>query len=129
MPSPRARDSSSHASPSGPDPTACASGRSLGGIRSAIPTTCASALAAAFLVAGCGGGHAAAPGRAIFSSSCSGCHTLTGHDTRARGGDLAIADLSVAEIVSFVRVMPVRLTPAEESEVAAYVHAAFRRRY
>jgi mono/diheme cytochrome c family protein len=80
------------------------------------------------LLAGCGGGHADVRGRAIFASSCSGCHTLTGHDTHARGGDLAIAHLSVADIVSFVRVMPVRLTPAEESEVAAYVHAAAVRR-
>ena len=82
------------------------------------------------LAASCGGKSSAsqraqlAEGRALFTQSCSGCHTLTGHDTRATGGDLAIADLDVAEIVSFIRVMPVHLTSRDEQLVAAYVHAA-----
>ncbi|MBV8479100.1 MAG: cytochrome c [Actinobacteria bacterium] len=67
-------------------------------------------------------------GKAVFASSCSGCHTLTGHDTEARGGDLAIAKLSAADIESFVRVMPVHLRPAQEAAVAAYVHEEALRR-
>jgi len=67
-------------------------------------------------------------GRAVFSASCAACHTLTGRDSRARGGDLAIAKLSAADIASFVRVMPVHLSPAEVDAVAAYVHAAARTR-
>lgn len=54
--------------------------------------------------------------------SCSGCHTLTGHDTQVPGGDLAMTTLSVADIESFVRVMPVHVTKAEVSDVAEYVH-------
>lgn len=65
----------------------------------------------------------------MFAAACAGCHTLTGHDTRAPGGDLAIARLSPSEIASFVRVMPVRLSRAEVDAVAAYVHAAPRRRH
>jgi mono/diheme cytochrome c family protein len=80
------------------------------------------------LAAGCGGGRHLATGRTIFARSCSGCHTVTGHDTRAPGGDLAIARLSVGEIESFVRVMPVRLSRGEEAEVAAFVYAASDRR-
>lgn len=63
-------------------------------------------------------------GKAVFASGCSGCHTLTGHDTQVPGGDLAMATLSVADIESFVRVMPVRITRAEVAAVAAYVRGA-----
>jgi hypothetical protein len=35
--------------------------------------------------------------------------------------------LSVADIESFVRVMPVRLTPADADAVAVYVHDQTRR--
>lgn len=82
------------------------------------------------LATSCGGRSGAsqraqlAEGRALFTQSCSGCHTLTGHDTRATGGDLAIADLDVAEILSFIHVMPVHLTTREAQVVAGYVHAA-----
>lgn len=83
------------------------------------------AVAAAVVVplCGCGGHRHAQPGRAVFAASCAGCHTLTGHDTRVRGGDLAIARLSAADVASFVRVMPVRLSPRQVAAVAAYVHA------
>jgi mono/diheme cytochrome c family protein len=79
--------------------------------------------------AGCGGeggAHARelARGKAIFARSCSGCHTLTGHNTTVRGGDLAIARLSSNEIAGFVRVMPVRLDAPQVAAVAAYVHSA-----
>jgi len=62
-------------------------------------------------------------GKAVFASACAGCHTLTGHDTRAPGGDLAVAKLSEATILSFVRVMPVRITEGDSRAVAAYVAA------
>jgi mono/diheme cytochrome c family protein len=83
------------------------------------------AAAVVVVVAACGGGHARTqvPGRAIFAGSCSGCHSLTGHDTSMPGGDLAVAKLSTADIASFVRVMPVRLSAAQVEAVAAYVHA------
>lgn len=58
----------------------------------------------------------------MFARACAGCHTLTGHDTSVPGGDLAMQKLSVADIESFVRVMPVRLTRADADAVAAYVH-------
>lgn len=63
----------------------------------------------------------------MFDRACAGCHTLTGHDTHASGGDLAIATRTTAEIASFTRVMPVHLTPDEVTAVAAYVHAAAAR--
>ncbi|HZT90538.1 MAG TPA: cytochrome c [Gaiellaceae bacterium] len=78
--------------------------------------------AALLLLAGCGGGPAVS-GRAVFSHSCSGCHTLTGHDTNVDGGDLAVGHFSVAEVESFAAVMPVRprLTSDELHAVAVYV--------
>ena len=80
-------------------------------------------------LAGCGGGHSRLSGqlrqgRAVYEESCAGCHTLTGRDSNAAGGDLAIARLPPADIRSFVRVMPVHLSHAEVDAVAAYVHAA-----
>ena len=83
------------------------------------------------ILSGCGGRRQAEStpqrGRAVFAAACAGCHTLTGRDSRAPGGDLAIARLSAADIASFVRVMPVHLTPADVQAVAAYVHAAAMR--
>ncbi|HEY2072445.1 MAG TPA: hypothetical protein VGG88_02595 [Gaiellaceae bacterium] len=58
----------------------------------------------------------------MFANACSDCHTLTGRDTSVAGGDLAMEVLSVADIESFVKVMPVHLTPANAAAVAAYVH-------
>src|SRR5579864_854334 len=83
--------------------TGSASGRSPAAIRSVIPTTCVSA-ALVVVLAGCGGGAAKKPnavvthGESVFTSSCAGCHTLTGHDTTSPGGDLAVAKLSEAII-------------------------------
>lgn len=88
--------------------------------------------AVTLLLCGCSG-HRQAPstlakdGKAVFASACAGCHTLTGRDSRAPGGDLAIARLSAADIASFVRVMPVHLSLAQVDAVAAYVHAAAMR--
>ena len=69
-------------------------------------------------------------GRLIYTHSCSTCHTLTGHDTHAPGGDLLEADLGVADLASFARTMPVRppLTVADAVAVAQYIRAAAHRR-
>lgn len=75
---------------------------------------------AAFAVTGCGHGVS---GRHLFASQCAHCHTLTGHDTRVEGGDLGGLTLTVGEVESFVRVMPVRrpLTARELRAVSSYV--------
>ncbi|MGZ4333237.1 MAG: c-type cytochrome [Gaiellaceae bacterium] len=80
------------------------------------------AVAAATLLTGCGG-HSTSAGRAIFRSSCARCHTLTGHDTNATGGDLRVGRLSAADVASFVRVMPIEppLDRADTRAVARYV--------
>ncbi|MBV8079254.1 MAG: cytochrome c [Actinobacteria bacterium] len=77
--------------------------------------------------AGCGGPTALDRGRAIFTRDCSSCHTLTGHETAVAGGDLAVVSMSLADLASFTRAMPVRLSPGEVRAVAAYVHASMRR--
>src|SRR5437879_5791152 len=123
MRSPPAQADSSPASRSGQARMASASGRSRAATRWVTLTTCASALA----LAGCGGHHGAT-GSTIFQRSCAGCHTLTGHNTRTPGGDLAMTALGVADIAGFVRVMPVRLNEEEIDAVAAYVHAVERAR-
>jgi len=88
-----------------------------------------SSVAALTLLCGCGGHGQAQPavlrrGRSVFASACASCHTLTGRDTRARGGDLAIATLSARDIAGFVRIMPVHLSRADVEAVSRYVHAA-----
>jgi mono/diheme cytochrome c family protein len=82
----------------------------------------ASAATAALILCGCGS-TAATSGHAIFDRACAHCHTLTGHDTDADGGDLGLGSLTVTEIESFTRVMPARpaLTAAEIRAVARYV--------
>jgi mono/diheme cytochrome c family protein len=79
------------------------------------------------LLCGCGGRTAATGkepplGKIVFEHACAGCHTLTGRDNPISGGDLASARLTVGELRSFVRAMPVRLSPAAVDAVAAYVH-------
>jgi mono/diheme cytochrome c family protein len=63
-------------------------------------------------------------GRTIFARECSGCHTLAA-ETRGRlsGGSLRDYRLTVRQIESFVRVMPVRrrLTAREVVAVSEYV--------
>jgi mono/diheme cytochrome c family protein len=63
----------------------------------------------------------------VFAAACAGCHTLTGRDSNAPGGDLAIAKLGARDIASFVRVMPVHLSPADVEAVATYVHVVAAR--
>lgn len=86
-------------------------------------------VAAVALLAGCGdgGGGQDARGRTIFDRSCSGCHSLTGRDVGRPGGDLAALRLSRADVASFGRVMPVRLSADEVDAVAAYVVDRARR--
>ena len=92
-------------------------------------TRATGALTAALVLSSCGA-TTASPGKTIFARSCSHCHTLTGHDTKADGGDLAIGSLTAAQVASFARVMPVRprLTSAEIGLVARYVAQAERSR-
>ncbi len=80
------------------------------------------------LVAGCGGKPSAIRGHEVFGRACARCHTLTGHDTSAPGGDLAVGHLDVAAVTSFTRQMPVRLSGDDVRAVAAYVTARERRR-
>jgi mono/diheme cytochrome c family protein len=89
------------------------------------------AVAGALVVtlAGCGGTSGLDRGRAVFRRDCSHCHTLTGHDTHASGGDLAVGDLSIPVLASFVRAMPGRLSRGEVADVAAYVRAVQKREH
>ena len=63
-------------------------------------------------------------GRMVFSDSCAGCHTLTGREHGAEGGDLLLPSFSVADFASFARIMPVRprLSEADVQAVAEYLH-------
>jgi mono/diheme cytochrome c family protein len=61
-------------------------------------------------------------GAALFKSTCTACHTLDASG-RASGGDLALSVLPVSDLVSFERIMPVKLTPAQLYDVALYLHA------
>ena len=85
--------------------------------------------AAALVAAGCGGAKSTERGRAIFVQQCAGCHTLTGKEHGAPGGDLAIPHLAERDVASFARVMPTshRLSAAEAAAVARYVVATRRR--
>jgi mono/diheme cytochrome c family protein len=77
-------------------------------------------LAVALATAGCGGSQLAR-GHHVFATRCTGCHTLTGHDTSVDGGDLGVGCMTAAQVASFARVMPVRLTRRQTRDVAAYV--------
>jgi mono/diheme cytochrome c family protein len=79
-------------------------------------------------VGAAGLGRESPDGRAVFASSCSGCHSVDGGAARTPGGDLTGYRLTAAEIASFAAVMPVhpRLSAAEIRAVAAYVAARER---
>jgi mono/diheme cytochrome c family protein len=85
--------------------------------------------ALALIAAGCTHGTLAsaksATGGRIYTRSCSTCHSLTGHNTHAAGGDLVNANLTIADLASFARTMPVRppLTTADADAVARYIYA------
>jgi hypothetical protein len=78
------------------------------------------ALALLLALSGCGG-SASSRGHRVFASGCTSCHTLTGHDTNVDGGDLGVGCMTAAQVASFARVMPVRLTPRQTHDVAVYV--------
>jgi mono/diheme cytochrome c family protein len=92
---------------------------------------CPPALTAAALtlvLCGCGGHSTNQTGRqgqgkAIFASVCTGCHTLTAAANTKPGGDPAIPGLTIAQLATYVRVMPVHLTPGQIDAVAIYLHA------
>jgi mono/diheme cytochrome c family protein len=60
----------------------------------------------------------------VYARSCSGCHTLVGHESGAEGGDLLNARLSVTALASFAEAMPVypALTHGEALSVARFIH-------
>ena len=80
-------------------------------------------LASATVLAGCSGARSSSSGRAVFARFCAQCHTVTGHETNASGGDLRVGRMSVTAVASFVRVMPVhpRLDREQTQAVARYV--------
>ncbi len=82
-------------------------------------------LAAATILAGCSSARTSSSGRTVFARFCAQCHTLTGHDTNAAGGDLRVGRMSVTAVASFVRVMPIhpRLDREQTQAVARYVAA------
>lgn len=85
-------------------------------------------IAAGATLSACGqaGGR---PASAIFSSSCSGCHTLSaGAARRTVGGDLLPYRMTRAQMVAFVREMPVprTLSAADVQAVSDYVLALQR---
>lgn len=73
------------------------------------------------VLAGCGGQSGS--GRAVFHHDCAGCHTMTGHDTSISGGDLGATGLTIRQLESFTRVMPLRtkLSRAQVHAVAVYI--------
>ena len=75
----------------------------------------------ALVATGCGGSHLS--GRAIYVHRCAQCHTLTGHDTGASGGDLVHPSLDLKTLESFTAAMPVRpkLSRGDVEAVARYV--------
>jgi mono/diheme cytochrome c family protein len=85
------------------------------------------AAVAAVVLCGCSSNGTSAGAR-IFERSCAHCHTLTGHDTYADGGDLALGSLTTAQIASFTRVMPVQppLSTGQTAQVARYIKEAER---
>ena len=86
------------------------------------------ALAIVAAAAGCGsgGGSLHAGGAALFAADCAMCHSLTGRQSpRRQGGDLLALHTTRAEMLEFVREMPVphRLRSAQLQTVADYVRA------
>ena len=86
------------------------------------------ALAVAAVSAGCGSGGSSqrADGASLFAEDCGMCHSLTGHQSPGRqGGDLLAVHMTRAEMLEFVREMPMphHLSSAQVETVADYVRA------
>lgn len=97
--------------------------------------TALTALTLAVALAGCGSSSAPVPssrpaaGRALFSASCGGCHSLTGHGTPSQqGGDLLGLRLRRSVALQFAREMPVRrtLTKSQLGAIVDYIAAVQR---
>jgi mono/diheme cytochrome c family protein len=59
----------------------------------------------------------------VFAHSCQSCHSLVGNESRHKqGGDLLGYNLTRAQLTSFTRVMPARLTAAQLRAVVDYVY-------
>jgi mono/diheme cytochrome c family protein len=70
-------------------------------------------------------GPAAAAGEVVFAHSCSACHSLIGNESlRKQGGDLLNYKLTQAQLISFTRVMPARLTATQLEAVVRYIMRA-----
>ncbi|MBV8220246.1 MAG: cytochrome c [Solirubrobacterales bacterium] len=87
------------------------------------------ALAVAAVATGCGSsaGQPRATGRALFAEDCAVCHSLTGHASpRQQGGDLLGFQMTRAQMLEFVREMPVPhpLSSDQQETVADYVRSA-----
>ena len=99
----------------------------------AIPAALVSA-ALTVALAGCGASSPSnagvhAEGQALFKSSCSGCHSLTGHESsRYQGGDLVAARLPRGVALQYAREMPVRhaLTRPQLQAIVDYIAAVQR---
>ena len=86
--------------------------------------TALAALAIAAASAGCGSQHAS--GAALFAEDCATCHSLTGRQSpRRQGGDLLALHITRAQMLEFVREMPVphKLSSAQLQAVADYVRS------
>jgi mono/diheme cytochrome c family protein len=86
------------------------------------------ALAIAGIVAGCGSGGDSQrdSGRALFAENCAMCHSINGRPSpRQQGGDLLGAHMTRAQMLEFVREMPVphHLSSAQQETVADYVRS------
>jgi mono/diheme cytochrome c family protein len=117
-----------------PEPVAARAGsraridarRTLGPVRT---RTALAAFAAVIACAACGssGSSRRAPeGASLFTEDCAMCHSLTGRQSpRLQGGDLLDLHTTRADMLEFVREMPVRhaLTAAQIAAVADYVRA------
>ena len=72
------------------------------------------------------GSPRAADGASLFTEDCAMCHSLTGRQSpRRQGGDLLALHTTRADMLEFVREMPVRhpLSAAQIGAVADYVRA------
>jgi mono/diheme cytochrome c family protein len=86
-------------------------------------------LAGSLVLAGCGSHTRTSTnasrthqGAALFEQACARCHTLDAEASTAAGGDLARPVLSIPDLVSFERIMPVKLTATQLYAVARYLH-------
>ena len=98
-----------------------------GGVLAAAILTMSGCASAAHRPAHGGPSALAAPGARVFADACAHCHTLgTPAPAAKQGGDLAGYRMTLAQVQSFTRVMPVRrpLSTEDLRAVSQYVLAA-----